>query len=145
MRKIMTLIAIAILLTACKQEPASSKNFHYKNGDSEIIIGGGQVAKPKTRVDSSYAAYHLGNSLEVFNSKVFIVYTDTSIAVPIDNENLKKVDTTIKTYYVPQIDTLFNDQVKRDKPLIDANKKVKKGVLWFPIDQKFILQDYKSK
>ncbi len=154
MRKFIALLAISISLTACNEKKSgwdanqatdqNGKKYIYQDGNAEIYVTSG--AKPKSWVDSSYAAYHLGNSIEVFNSKVYIVYLDTTMTVAVDSVTWKKVDTTLKTYFFPQIDTLFQDQAKRQKPVLDeATKKIKKGINWLPIDEKFILQDYKLK
>lgn len=135
MKKIIALIAIAISLTACKNDKSNP-----------VISTSAGEAKAKVRIDSTYAAYSLGNSLEAYMSKVFIIYKDTSLMAFVDSSTQKKVDTTLKQYYIPRLDTAFADQNRRQKPLFDsATKKIKTTIVWLPINEKFILKDFKAK
>jgi uncharacterized lipoprotein NlpE involved in copper resistance len=104
----------------------------------------------KDRIDSAYAIYSMGNSIEAFSSKVIIVEKDTTLTVltQVDSVTQKKrtVDTTLKLYFIPLRDTLFKDQTKRINPVFDsATKQPKATVVWRSIDAKFILQEFKIK
>jgi hypothetical protein len=132
MKKIIVLLFAAFAIFAC------NSNKHQSAGTS--------LVKPKTRIDSCYAVYHFGNSIDAFTSKVYVLYQDTTLMKYVDHDSttLKKVDTTLVAYFVPKLDTAFDDQAKRLHPLLDsATKKTMSTIVWYPIDKKFILQEYK--
>lgn len=131
MRKIIT-IAIILSLTACTNEKSTPVNF---SGTSE----------QKTRIDSSYATYSLGNSIETYTTKVYVLYKDTSLMKQVDSLTLKKIDTTLKIYFIPRVDTLFQDQAKRQNPLLDNLKKTRTTIVWIPLDERLVLMDFKKK
>lgn len=137
MRKLISVIAATAFLAACNNQ---AKTAHLGKIDADSLFSS------TTRVDSSYATYSLGNSIETFTTKVYIVFKDTFLLKQIDKVTARKVDTTVKTYFIPRLDTLFADQAKRQNPVVDSiTKKTKQTIIWVPIDENLVLVDYKKK
>lgn len=131
MRKLTVIITACILLFACNNQ---SKPKPIDKG------------KGKEGIDSSYATYSIGNSIETFTTKVYILTKDTALLKQVDSATIKKVDTTLVTYFIPRLDTMFVDQGKRQRPVLDSiTKKAKTTIVWIPMDESLVLIDYKKK